>query len=68
MSEVITEVRDTAGLITLNRPRAMNALSLDMIRALTAALLTWEDDPRVQRVTVRGMGPEGPNLRRRAER
>ncbi|MBR0851635.1 enoyl-CoA hydratase/isomerase family protein [Bradyrhizobium diazoefficiens] len=60
MSEVITEVRDTAGLITLNRPRAMNALSLDMIRALTAALLTWEDDPRVQRVTVRGMGPEGP--------
>src|SRR4030095_9989444 len=60
MSEVVTEVRDTAGLVTLNRPRALNALSLDMIRALTVTLLAWADDPRVQRVAVRGMGREGP--------
>ena len=44
MSEVVTEVRDTAGLITLNRPRALNALSLDMIRALTVTLLAWADN------------------------
>jgi enoyl-CoA hydratase/carnithine racemase len=60
MSEIVTEVRDTTGLVTLNRPRALNALSLDMIRALTITLLAWEDDPRVQRVALRGMGREGP--------
>ena len=60
MSEVRTEVRGSAGLITLDRPRALNALSLDMIRELTAALLAWRDDPRIARVGVRGMGREGP--------
>jgi enoyl-CoA hydratase len=58
--EVIAEVRGSAGLVTLNRPKALNALSLDMIRALTAALLAWRDDPRIERVGVRGMGREGP--------
>ena len=65
MSDVIAEVRGSAGLITLNRPKALNALSLGMIRDLTAALLAWRDDPRVERVGVRGMGnglclPAGP--------
>lgn len=60
MSNVLTEVRGTAGLITLNRAKALNALSLDMIRKLTAALLAWRDDPCVERVGVRGMGKEGP--------
>jgi len=60
MSEVIAEVAGKAGRITLNRPRALNALSLDMIRDLTAALLAWRDDPRVEIVTIRGMGKEGP--------
>jgi enoyl-CoA hydratase/carnithine racemase len=60
MTEVIVEVRGSAGLITLNRPKALNALSLDMIRELSAALLAWRDDPRVERVGVRGMGREGP--------
>ena len=31
-----------------------------MIRALTATLLAWRDDARVQRVGVRGMGRDGP--------
>src|SRR6516165_7835015 len=60
MSEVVTEIRGKAGLITLDRPRAMNALSLDMIRGITATLLAWAGDVRVQRVAVRGMGREGP--------
>ena len=46
--------------ITLNRPRALNALSLPMIRALAAALLAWREDPQVQAVAIRGMGKEGP--------
>jgi enoyl-CoA hydratase len=60
MSEIVAEVRGSAGFLTLNRPKALNALSLDMIRALAAALLEWRDDDRVERVAVRGMGREGP--------
>jgi enoyl-CoA hydratase/carnithine racemase len=57
--EILTEVRGYLGCITLNRPRALNALSLPMIRALAAALLAWRDDPAVQAVAIRGMGKEG---------
>ncbi|HET8747901.1 MAG TPA: enoyl-CoA hydratase/isomerase family protein [Ramlibacter sp.] len=60
MSNVVTQVRGSAGFITLDRPRALNALSLEMIRDLTAALLEWRDDDRVERVALRGMGREGP--------
>jgi enoyl-CoA hydratase len=58
--EVLAEVRGQVGFITLNRPRALNALSLPMIRALTAALLSWRDDAQVQAVAIRGMGRDGP--------
>ena len=60
MSDVVAERRGRAGLITLNRPKALNALSLDMVRDLTAALLAWRDDPAVEVVAVRGTGKEGP--------
>ena len=60
MSEVIAEVQGHIGCITLNRPKALNALSLPMIRELTAALLRWQDDPQVFAVAVRGNGKEGP--------
>jgi len=58
--EVVTEVRGRVGFITLNRPRALNALSLPMIRALVSILRTWREDDRVQAVAVRGTGKEGP--------
>ncbi len=60
VTEVMCEVKGRVGLITLNRPKALNALSLDMVRALTAALLQWQDDPQVLAVAVRGQGKEGP--------
>ncbi len=60
MSDVIAEVQGRVGFVTLNRARALNALSLSMIRDLTAALLAWRDDPQVLAVAVRGMGKEGP--------
>ena len=53
---VICEVNGHAGLITLNRARALNALSLPMVRDLTAALLAWHDDPLLRVVAIRGMG------------
>ncbi|KQT10797.1 enoyl-CoA hydratase/isomerase family protein [Ramlibacter sp. Leaf400] len=58
--EVVAEVAGKAGRITLNRPRALNALSLAMIRELTATLRAWRDDPGVEVVTIRGTGKEGP--------
>lgn len=59
MSDVVAQIRGRAGLITLNRPKALNALSLGMVRELTAALLGWRDDPAVEVVAVRGTGKEG---------
>jgi enoyl-CoA hydratase/carnithine racemase len=56
------EVRGNMGLITLVRPQAMNALSLDMIRAMTSALLEWESDDQVTAVIVRGATAEGRSV------
>jgi enoyl-CoA hydratase/carnithine racemase len=53
---VILETRGCAGLITLNRPKALNALSLPMIRQITAALLDWRAQPAIKLVAIRGMG------------
>ena len=53
---VIIEERGNAGLITLNRPKALNALSLGMVRQITAALLKWRDQANIQLVAIRGMG------------
>ena len=58
---VISEVKGRAGLITLNRARALNALSLAMIRDLTASLWGWRDDPAIAIVAMRGLGkPAAP--------
>ncbi|MCY7307215.1 MAG: enoyl-CoA hydratase/isomerase family protein, partial [Rhodoferax sp.] len=53
-SHIISDTSPHAGLITLDRPRALNALSLPMIRDITAALLAWRDDPAIQLVAMRG--------------
>ena len=57
--DVVTEVRGRMGLITLNRPRALNALSLGMVRDLTVALQAWAQDPAVLAVAIRGSNKEG---------
>ena len=58
--DVLTEVHGHVGLITLNRPKALNALSLSMVRGLARCLLAWRDDPRVKAVAIRGNGKGGP--------
>jgi enoyl-CoA hydratase/carnithine racemase len=55
-SHVVIETRGCAGLVTLNRPKALNALSLPMIRQITAALLDWRAQPAIKLVAIRGMG------------
>jgi enoyl-CoA hydratase/carnithine racemase len=57
--EIIAERRGNAGLITLNRPKALNALSLGMVRELLATLLAWRDDPAVELVAIRGSNKIG---------
>lgn len=58
--DVLTEVRGQVGFITLNRPKALNALSLSMIRALTQCLQAWREDPTIQAVAIRGTSKTGP--------
>ncbi|MDZ7937232.1 MAG: enoyl-CoA hydratase/isomerase family protein [Rhodoferax sp.] len=58
--DVITEVRGQVGCITLNRPKALNALNLGMVRTLTAILLQWQADPGVTAVAIRGSNKVGP--------
>jgi enoyl-CoA hydratase/carnithine racemase len=57
--EVHTTVAGGMGLITLNRPKALNALSLPMVRALLATLRVWRDDPAVFAVAIRGSNKTG---------
>ena len=60
MSEfLITEIKGSVGCITLNRPKALNALNLDMVRGLTQVLLQWKDDPQVHAVAIRGSDKTG---------
>lgn len=53
---VITRRDGRVGRILLNRPRALNALDLNMIRACAAILTEWADDPHVDAVVIEGAG------------
>jgi len=57
--EIIAQVQGRVGLLTLNRPKALNALTLPMVRALTEALQRWHDDAAISAVAIRGMGRDG---------
>lgn len=54
--EVIFEVRGHLGLIILNRPKALNALTADMCVAVYEQLMAWEADDTVRVVAVTGAG------------
>jgi enoyl-CoA hydratase len=51
-SEVLTPREGAAGILSLNRPKALHALTLDMVHAMTAALVGWRDDPEVQAIII----------------
>lgn len=54
--EVVLEKRNGVGLVTLNRPKALNALSLEMIRQIASALNIWQEDADIKCVLFRGAG------------
>jgi enoyl-CoA hydratase/carnithine racemase len=55
-SEILFEVKEGLGVITLNRPKALNALTHGMILELEKALPGWEADPSIKAVVLRGAG------------
>jgi enoyl-CoA hydratase len=80
--QVIVERQGRVGLLSLDRPRALNALNLSMVRDLDAALIQFADAEGIDAVLIRGLGgrafcaggdvralgeaPPGPDLDRMA--
>lgn len=54
--DVLAQVRNHIGHLTLNRPAGLNALTLDMVRHLHQQLDAWAKDPEVHAVVLRGAG------------
>ena len=51
-NHVLTRIANRTGIITLDRPKALNSLSLEMVRALTAILRDWQSDAGVDAVLL----------------
>ena len=54
--EILFEKRGRAGLVTLNRPKALNALTRHMVNLMHPQLALWARDPSVELVVVRAAG------------
>lgn len=52
--EIILERKGRVGSVTLNRPKALNALTQPMVLDLDARLKEWAEDPSINAVVVRG--------------
>jgi enoyl-CoA hydratase len=55
-AEILFERRGAAGIITLNRPKALNAVTHGMVRSLRAELDRWANDPTITRVVILAAG------------
>jgi enoyl-CoA hydratase len=55
-AEIHCERRGRAGVITLDRPQALNAITLAMVREMRRALDAWAQDPAVTRVVLTAAG------------
>lgn len=58
MTAVMVEQRGALGLVTLNRPEALNAIDLEMVRAIQAALHRLADNPTVKSVALVSASPK----------
>ena len=58
-ADLIVRREGAAGVIRLNRPKALNALTLEMIRGIVAALDRFEADPAVSLILLEGTGERG---------
>lgn len=58
MSDITTAVSSGTGHLELSRPAALNALTVEMVRAIDQALLDWENDDAVTRVLITSTSPK----------
>ena len=56
MPELVLERKGGLGVIRLDRPKALNALTMDMIGGMVATLADWAGDPSVSVVLIEGAG------------
>jgi len=56
MADILFERSGAAGIVTLNRPQALNAVTHAMVLALARTLAEWRDDPEVTRVVITAAG------------
>jgi enoyl-CoA hydratase len=54
--EILFERKGALGLVTLNRPKALNALTEAMCAAMQTQLAQWKDDDGIETVAIRGAG------------
>ena len=52
-NEILFEVAGRSGVITLNRPKALNALTHIMVKELYAKLVEWKTDSSIDAVVVK---------------
>jgi enoyl-CoA hydratase len=57
--DVLVNLRQGVGLITLNRPKAINSLTHPMVNAISPVLTDWADNDDVHTVIVDGAGDRG---------
>ncbi len=57
--DLIVRREGVAGVIRLNRPKAINALTLDMVRGIAAALDVFEADHGISLILLEGAGERG---------
>lgn len=53
---ILAEKRGALGLLTLNRPQALNALTPEMVAVLADSLDAWAADPHIAAVAIQGAG------------
>lgn len=54
--EILVHVVNSTGVIALNRPKVLNALSLTIIREIAKTLKQWRTDDSIQRIVFEGVG------------
>ena len=53
---IIYEIKDEIGTITLNRPKVLNAVNYPMMREIMQVLDSAEDDKKVRVIVLKGQG------------
>ncbi|CAM00780.1 enoyl-CoA hydratase [Saccharopolyspora erythraea NRRL 2338] len=57
--EILVSEQGALGRITLNRPKALNALTLGMVRTMSETLCRWRDAEHIEAVLIDGAGERG---------